>query len=75
MKLLALAALLPLATGPLPQPERELTASLCLGGEVTIPLGKRDEEPARDCKLTACHAVSNRERVDRDQGKGPQPRP
>ena len=75
MKLIALAALLPLATGPLPQEERVLTASLCLGGEVTIPLGDGDPLPERDCKLTACHAANNRERVDRDQGKGPQPRP
>ena len=56
MKLIALLALVPVAIGPLPADERTITVALCLGGEITIPIGGGDEEPRRGCHLQACHA-------------------
>lgn len=69
MKRLAILALVPVALGPLPQEERSLTISLCLGGEITIPLDEKDGENKRDCHQQACHAGNCRERFDRSQGK------
>ena len=43
---LALAALLPAMIGPQPAGERTLTARLCNGGTITIPLG--DGGPPED---------------------------
>jgi hypothetical protein len=62
MKLVALLALIPVAIGPLPAEERSLTLKLCLGGEITIPLGDRDDGQKRDCRLDACHAGTCREK-------------
>lgn len=67
MKLLAAIALLPLAIGPLPQAERTLTIGLCLGGEITIPIGDGDEAPKRDCHQLACHAGNCREKTKRSR--------
>ena len=58
MKLIALLALVPVAIGPLPADERTITVALCLGGEITIPIGGDDEEPRRGCHLQACHAAA-----------------
>lgn len=68
MKLLALLAFVPVALGPLPQEGRTLTVSLCLGGEIEIPLDGGKEEDGRGCHPLACHAGNCRERFDRDQG-------
>ena len=68
MKHLAALALLPVALGPLPQPERALTISLCLGGEITIPLGDDEKAPERDCHQLACHAGNCREKIKRAMG-------
>ena len=65
IKLIALAALLPVALGPLPQEERVLTARLCNGGTITIPLDDRDDAPGRDCHPDACHAGTCREKTKR----------
>lgn len=65
MKLLALIALFPVAIGPLPQGERSLTIALCLGGEITIPLGNKEKSPKRDCHQEGCHAGSCREKTKR----------
>ncbi|AWW73780.1 hypothetical protein CD351_05000 [Erythrobacter sp. KY5] len=67
MKLLAVIALIPVALGPLPQEERSLTIALCLGGEITIPLGDREDRPSRDCHQEGCHAGSCREKTKRAQ--------
>ena len=55
--------LLPLAVGPLPQPARTITADLCNGGSVEIPV---ERNPAREepCAVKACHAGSCRKRFD-----------
>jgi hypothetical protein len=71
IRLLAFAALLPTAIGPLPQEQRTLSAGLCNGGAITIPLGDGDGMPARDCHLQGCHAGNCRERLDREQAKKP----
>ncbi|MEE4207059.1 MAG: hypothetical protein V2I39_12265 [Erythrobacter sp.] len=63
--LLAFAALVPLAAGPLPEEAKVLTLALCGGGEMTLPLG--DGAPRkRDCDPKACHAATCREK-DRDR--------
>lgn len=55
----ALAALVPVMVGPLPTSGAPavLTARLCNGGTITIPLGPR-KLPAgeRDCHPKGCHA-------------------
>jgi hypothetical protein len=63
MKVLALLALLPIAVGPLPQEERTLTLELCLGGEITIPLGDEDGDKDDHCPdQQGCHAGTCREK-------------
>ena len=63
MKLIAILALLPIALGPLPQKERTLTLELCLGGEITIPLGDQDGEKEEHCPdQQGCHAGTCREK-------------
>ena len=69
IKVLAMFAVIPMATGPLPQEERSLVAGLCDGGTITIPLRDDDGKPDRDCHQLGCHAGTCRERLDRDQGK------
>jgi hypothetical protein len=61
---LALLALIPMITGPLPEAEKSITAGLCSGGTITIPLGNRDQEPERDCVQKACHAGNCRKQFD-----------
>ncbi|WP_036858073.1 hypothetical protein [Erythrobacter cryptus] len=54
---LALAALVPVMLGPLPAPRAAITARLCNGGTITLPLG--NEAPAQDqrpCHPKGCHA-------------------
>jgi hypothetical protein len=61
----ALAALLPVIVGPLPVASQTITARLCNGGTITIPLGK--DEPADDgrCHPKGCHAGTCREKRER----------
>lgn len=58
----ALAALVPVLVGPLPAEAQAITARLCNGGTITIPVG--DDMPADDgnCHPKGCHAGSCRER-------------
>jgi len=60
---IAMLALLPMISGPLPEDQRTLTLGLCSGGEITIPLSD-DEEPGskRDCHQQGCHAGNCREK-------------
>lgn len=59
----ALAALVPVLVGPLPAAPATLTAKLCNGGTITIPLGKDVPPPQDDrCHPKACHAGTCRER-------------
>ncbi|QZD89240.1 hypothetical protein K3148_10450 [Qipengyuania aurantiaca] len=61
--LAALCALLPLALGPLPAADTKITAKLCGGGFVEIPI-KRKSPPDPPCSAKACHAGSCRKRFD-----------
>ncbi|MEM7666269.1 MAG: hypothetical protein AAF250_10480 [Pseudomonadota bacterium] len=63
---LAILAVLPMITGPLPAEEKSLVATLCGGGTITIPLGDNDE-PKRDCHPKACHAANCRKQFDLEQ--------
>ena len=62
MKLIALLALVPVAIGPLPADERTITVALCLGGEITIPIGGGGDDPQRRCHAQGCHAGTCREK-------------
>ncbi|AUX69212.1 hypothetical protein CHX26_06620 [Porphyrobacter sp. HT-58-2] len=61
----ALAALVPVMLGPLPAQAEVITAKLCNGGTITIPLG--DDAPAQDpnCHPKGCHAGACREKDKR----------
>lgn len=60
----ALAALIPVLIGPLPAQGATLTAKLCGGGEITIPLNKgKGDKP--ECHPKACHAGTCREKAKR----------
>lgn len=62
---LAILAIVPLITGPLPdEGENTLTMTLCGGDSITIPLGDQDEMPASDCHQKACHAGNCRKQLD-----------
>ncbi|SHN56295.1 hypothetical protein [Erythrobacter sanguineus] len=54
---MAMAALVPVLIGPLPAETAAITAQLCNGGTIAIPLGK-DKVPASEgqCHPKACHA-------------------
>ncbi len=67
MKLFALMAIVPMAIGPLPQEERTLAAQLCNGGEITIPIGDKEDGNKRDCHSKACHVGNCREKFKRAQ--------
>ena len=58
-----LLATIPLAIGPLPVSPLTITAALCNGGTIEIPLG-REPQPDAPCDLKACHSASCRKRFD-----------
>lgn len=61
-ELLALWALVPLFLGPAPAEGNALTARLCGGGTIDIPLDRdRDSGPEQAC-FKACHAPTCRKR-------------
>jgi hypothetical protein len=60
----ALAALVPVLAGPWPADSATLTAKLCGGGEITVPLGKGSEDKP-ECHPKGCHAGACRERSKR----------
>jgi hypothetical protein len=66
---LALAALIPVMIGPLPAQSTAITAKLCNGGTITIPLG--GDAPAEDepCHPKGCHAGSCREKSEQFRPK------
>jgi len=61
-ELAALVALLPMITGPLPAGDESITARLCGGGSITIPLERDGEPPRPDHCSKACHAGNCRKR-------------
>ena len=62
----ALAALVPVLIGPLPAEQAAITAKLCNGGTITIPLGEGDAPlDEGQCHPKGCHAGNCRERGKR----------
>jgi hypothetical protein len=63
---LAFAALLPAMLGPPPAQQDTITATLCNGGTITIPLGD-GKTPADEgnCHPKGCHAGTCREKENR----------
>jgi len=60
----ALAALIPVLVGPLPTQSNAITAKLCNGGTISIPVGDDAPEDNRDCHPKGCHAGTCREKND-----------
>ncbi|GAB5349720.1 hypothetical protein [Alteriqipengyuania sp. 357] len=60
---LALLAFVPLVVGPAPEGNNAITAALCGGGTITIPLGEDgdDQPPPQSC-FKGCHAGTCRKR-------------
>lgn len=67
---LALLTLVPVLVGPLPVQSAAITAQLCNGGTITIPLNGGDA-PADDgqCHPKGCHAGSCRAKNDHQRSK------
>ncbi|MFN4019485.1 MAG: hypothetical protein ACK4IC_03090 [Erythrobacter sp.] len=57
----ALAVLVPVMIGPMPAESATITARLCNGGTITIPVGDGAPAPERDCHPKGCHAGTCRE--------------
>jgi hypothetical protein len=53
---LALVTLVPVMIGPLPAQAATITARLCNGGTITIPLDDNDPAPDENCHPKGCHA-------------------
>lgn len=64
----ALAALVPVLIGPLPAGADAITARLCNGGTITIPLSDDGPDDKGNCHPKGCHAGTCREK---DDPKGP----
>lgn len=66
----ALAALFPVLIGPVPAESGAITAALCNGGTITIPLGDKDTPGDNDnCHPKGCHAGNCREKDRQERGK------
>lgn len=65
MKIFAMLALIPFAIGPLPKEQQSITAALCNGGTMIIPLGDKERQPRGECLQKGCHAGSCREKTRR----------
>lgn len=65
----ALAALIPALIGPLPAESEAITAKLCNGGTITIPLGNDNPADDRNCHPQACHAGNCRAKAGLERSK------
>ena len=61
---LALMALVPVLIGPLPVQRTAITAKLCNGGTIMIPLGNDAPADESECHPKGCHAGPCREKND-----------
>jgi hypothetical protein len=64
----AIAALVPVLIGPLPAESAMLTAKLCGGGEISIPLGNSEKDKS-DCHPKGCHAGACRSKDPTERAK------
>ncbi|MEE4316441.1 hypothetical protein [Erythrobacter dokdonensis] len=62
---LALLTLAPVLTGPPPAESASITAKLCNGGTITIPIGDDNPRPDQNCHPKGCHAGTCREKEKR----------
>lgn len=68
LELFAIFGFIPLMVGTHPVPATvSLTAHLCGGGRIEIPLGKGQTPPPAPCDMKGCHAGCHRKRFDRAQ--------
>lgn len=66
--LAALIALAPYMFGMQPVAANPgLTARICGGGSISIPLDDRRDPPKPPCEMKGCHAGCQRKRFDRTQ--------
>ncbi len=62
--LLGLAALVPMMVGAPPAQEKTISAALCNGGSITIPLREGDNRDLPDqCLMKGCHAGTCRKKL------------
>ncbi|MFM7404661.1 MAG: hypothetical protein ACKO1N_11395 [Erythrobacter sp.] len=61
-------ALVPVILGPLPAHAATITARLCNGGTVTIPIGQDEPQDEGNCHPKGCHAGTCR---SKDEPKRP----
>lgn len=59
---LALGALMPVMVGPVPAEAVTITAKLCGGGTITIPVDGDTPAKDGDCHPKGCHAGTCREK-------------
>lgn len=63
----ALFALIPTLIGPLPAPEKTISAKICSGTRtraIDIPVGPGKPQLPEPCEAKGCHAGSCRKRFD-----------
>ncbi|WP_296717532.1 hypothetical protein [Erythrobacter sp.] len=66
----ALAALIPALIGPLPAERTAITAKLCNGGTITIPLDDKNTPGDNgNCDPKACHAGNCRDKDRPERAK------
>lgn len=65
--MLVLVAFIPAMVGPLPAEQVTLTARICGGGTMAIPLGQGEPAPDRRCDAKGCHAGTSRKKSDLDR--------
>jgi hypothetical protein len=65
----ALAALMPILIGPMPADNAAITAKLCNGGAVTIPLGDGGPSDDGQCHPKGCHAGNCRTKSSLERAK------
>ncbi len=73
LTIIGCAALLPMATGPLPTDKNTLTLALCDGSALTIPIGGDDsdgEDEPVPCSASGCHAGNSRKQFDPMRKRG-----
>jgi hypothetical protein len=63
----ALAALMPVMTGPIPAQSPTIIARLCNGGTIAIPVGDGIPTQDENCHPKACHAGTCREKGKPDK--------
>lgn len=64
LPLFAALALVPVMIGPLPAAAETITAKLCNGGTITIPVGGAPAGEDGNCHPKGCHAGTCRQKAE-----------